>query len=1342
MWDFETPIGGDSLQGWWPVRGRTYSVGTTVPDYQRPGWALDYGNNANYVINQAANHQRTFGVVGVWHRDNGENGGTSDFPRPSWGPLSGAYSAWMGLRVHADTAFADPVTLNPFNQDVLQFNHNGATPVSSTGDDKIFPGYGSQMDQMLYRDFLVDTLQDVTIEFEYLTRLNDGYGTSASTRTGWFDKDPLKNPAGPTNQAPGNFISSTDAGTNAPRDSFMVYAGAPVDSEFVGSDGVSRRVYDPLRRWFSEVLRVNEQISSGMQAMYVELLSVADTVPATAKSVLIRAAKVRRLAAGGGRLRLVFRVKTNRGYDDEYHLSGESGSSGAAVVDDVTYRIGTGATVMLGDFENAGAINNADGSPLASWKSTGKPPGLLFHPHDLASLSYHDVCGSPGAPGRTCDLLGEVLSAGLHDQAEAAGGPAPGPESERMDMVVSPTIQLCGPYPNPIGLSSAAAADATDDYYLSFDVYSEIFDPYRTGNYFNIGVQCYPARTANPEDLSSWGQWCFTPWALMDNADGECYDFLNSFGIGLRYAGLMRWDETRSQSPYHPDSIRIVLCKFQTCLRYGLTTACSPTAGGYFDNVSLAIVDQTAAPAAASVDIWNWFQDTFPTSGAPFDTPAALDTMGALIKTGQNLAPLTDNGLGRFDVPGDTSLVSVRLPTERVDLVFRILPGPGNYRVVGYPGLPASGNDLRGNIPSDTTALNQSDMHQFWAAYMADNGAFGTSGNGTSGPGHPGSPGARRWDPNIWNSARCDTAEVNVFPWVKCGIYGYGRPNIYSYMSAYHEADPKFATLGLSKHVCFLVDTTGVNCVALNCSSVPGWVTALAPGDGYDVSTGGMTKEYTKIIPDGLLTPGAHVEYFYRIQTPSGVTLVPDTNVVYPQALEMNFDGHRWQDFSVLPDRWKDPAYQHPVTGQYGLGAACMLVVDLNDRRGNERVWVSIADSIGATHPSRFGAHNGWHARGDQDVNDPSGFVPAHLGQAGTTWDFYQVKAAESKSTSAGDLGSRYAAQPDSVANPVMFAKRSRQGPTHQMLNLYKAVLLLSGDLNEGILGPYAQHSQDDVGVLENWLQSGSPTQPDRALWVMGDGFAQDCVNQGGVQLDFLNNYLGAGLTDPFYREYSGNQSMCVDLEPAAGFPPTTVFGVADNCRWSNDVLSRAGLGEAVDAHYYHGSAGGPLLAGVFKPRTAERPWTSLLDGFDVYHLTSRNGTDALGRIAYFYDVFTTKFDSVCTIVGTPLIPAGVENTKPGLTDYLRLGPNPARRGEVTLVLGLSRDQEVEAKLYDIGGRLVRTLLRRRMTAGEHLVRWDGRDEGGNLVRVGVYFTRVEYRGDGYVSARKLVVLR
>ncbi|MBI1798402.1 MAG: hypothetical protein HYR73_01810, partial [Candidatus Eisenbacteria bacterium] len=80
-WTFENPVNGDSLQGWWPTRSTHANVsGATRVDKNRPWWAIEVGNNANYVINErrdltdaAAPGNRTYGVVGVWHVDPGNS---------------------------------------------------------------------------------------------------------------------------------------------------------------------------------------------------------------------------------------------------------------------------------------------------------------------------------------------------------------------------------------------------------------------------------------------------------------------------------------------------------------------------------------------------------------------------------------------------------------------------------------------------------------------------------------------------------------------------------------------------------------------------------------------------------------------------------------------------------------------------------------------------------------------------------------------------------------------------------------------------------------------------------------------------------------------------------------------------------------------------------------------------------------------------------------------------------------------------------------------------------------------------------------------------------------------
>ena len=81
----------------------------------------------------------------------------------------------------------------------------------SAGTDRNFPGYGSQMDQMLYRDIDMNghTGSALTLNYSYRLRMSTAFGNSAATRTGWFDKDPLPFTGGTAmNAAPGNFISS------------------------------------------------------------------------------------------------------------------------------------------------------------------------------------------------------------------------------------------------------------------------------------------------------------------------------------------------------------------------------------------------------------------------------------------------------------------------------------------------------------------------------------------------------------------------------------------------------------------------------------------------------------------------------------------------------------------------------------------------------------------------------------------------------------------------------------------------------------------------------------------------------------------------------------------------------------------------------------------------------------------------------------------------------------------------------------------------------------------------------------------------------------------------------
>ena len=77
----------------------------------------------------------------------------------------------------------------------------------------------------------------------------------------------------------------------------------------------------------------------------------------------------------------------------------------------------------------------------------------------------------------------------------------------------------------------------------------------------------------------------------------------------------------------------------------------------------------------------------------------------------------------------------------------------------------------------------------------------------------------------------------------------------------------------------------------------------------------------------------------------------------------------------------------------------------------------------------------------------------------------------------------------------------------------------------------------------------------------------------------------------------------------------------------------------------------------------------------------------------------------------------------------------------VTLIdYTVDEDGAVYLGVYDISGRLVRTLVDRRMRSGAHSAEWDGRDNQGHSVASGIYFYRLTA---GKASlARKAVLLR
>jgi hypothetical protein len=198
------------------------------------------------------------------------------------------------------------------------------------------------------------------------------------------------------------------------------------------------------------------------------------------------------------------------------------------------------------------------------------------------------------------------------------------------------------------------------------------------------------------------------------------------------------------------------------------------------------------------------------------------------------------------------------------------------------------------------------------------------------------------------------------------------------------------------------------------------------------------------------------------------------------------------------------------------------------------------------------------------------------------------------------------------------------------------------------------------------------------------------------------------------------------------GAPPE-VLDVGYVAAWDGMSWAPIGDGVSVGVHaltVYDGDlvAGGPLTEAGGEPalhlaRWNGSAWSDFNGGIDglVNALTVFGGSLLVGgnfqnsgsipslRIARWDNPPSPVFDSL----------------SPFTTGGIKASPNPFNP-RVNISYALDRDVLVHVTIYDIQGRIVRTLFDGPQALGEQSVTWDGRDRTGRIMPSGTYLYRVD----------------
>lgn len=176
----------------------------------------------------------------------------------------------------------------------------------------------------------------------------------------------------------------------------------------------------------------------------------------------------------------------------------------------------------------------------------------------------------------------------------------------------------------------------------------------------------------------------------------------------------------------------------------------------------------------------------------------------------------------------------------------------------------------------------------------------------------------------------------------------------------------------------------------------------------------------------------------------------------------------------------------------------------------------------------------------------------------------------------------------------------------------------------------------------------------------------------------------------------------------------------------------------------------GALVATETEPLCVTLRWTveSLdgISGFNIYRAWNEDGPfervneDVLPPFSpgvyedrtvwagssFWYELRGVHADESEEVVGEPVT---VRTGGTLVTRLYNASPNPFRDGTVIQLDVASASRGISLRIFDVAGRVVRTLGTDVLRPGRHRVTWDGTDDRGRHVASGVYFVTLEAAG-------------
>ena len=296
---------------------------------------------------------------------------------------------------------------------------------------------------------------------------------------------------------------------------------------------------------------------------------------------------------------------------------------------------------------------------------------------------------------------------------------------------------------------------------------------------------------------------------------------------------------------------------------------------------------------------------------------------------------------------------------------------------------------------------------------------------------------------------------------------------------------------------------------------------------------------------------------------------------------------------------------------------------------------------------------------------------------------------------------------------------------SNHFVDNWQAGVLLINDARYNIVGG---NTPEAGNVIARNVEDG--------IYVVGLGtrnsfLCNSIFSNGGLGIDLRGNFSDSGVTPNDFQDPDTGPNL------RQNFPII---------RWASSTFSTIGAslnsipGETFTVQFFwsgfcdasgYGEGNNYLGSTVVTTDSngdADFVFTTTAPFADGKYITA-TATDASGNTSEF---------SMCWLV-TPVTSAESE-AQPAVAALYQAIPNPFNPSTTIRYDVPDGGDRVKISVYDVAGRLVKTLVEERQTAGRKQVTWDGRNLSGHTVSSGVYFYRMTTTS--YSSTRKMLLLK